>query len=71
MPRTWRVELGWGLPDRYPPMRSLSVAAALACGGTTSRTTSSWPALVSPVVWASIWRNQARDEAGELGVGIP
>jgi hypothetical protein len=29
MPRTRRVELGWGFPDRYPPMRSLSVAASL------------------------------------------
>jgi hypothetical protein len=29
MPRTWRVELGWGLLDRYPPLRSVSLSGAL------------------------------------------
>src|SRR5829696_7942741 len=37
---------------------AISAAAVVACGGTTSRTTRSWAALVTPTVWASIWRNQ-------------
>src|SRR5512132_1626552 len=36
----------------------IPAAAVVACGGTTSKTTRSWAALVSPIVWAFIWRNQ-------------
>src|SRR5215207_1649859 len=37
---------------------AISAAAVVACGGTTSRTMRFWAALVTPIVWASIWRNQ-------------
>src|SRR5215218_1556734 len=37
---------------------AISAAAVVASGGTTSRVMRSWPALVTPIVWASMWRNQ-------------
>src|SRR4029453_9836288 len=37
---------------------AIAAAAVVACGGTTSRVTRFWDALVTPIVWASIWRNQ-------------
>src|SRR5215216_6006869 len=37
---------------------AISAAAVVAGGGITSKSTRSWAALATPIVWASIWRNQ-------------
>src|SRR4029453_13314061 len=37
---------------------AIPAAAGVACGGTTSRITGSWAALVTPIVWPSRGRNQ-------------
>jgi hypothetical protein len=49
-------------PALLPASAAIAIAiwaaVVVASGGITSKTTRFWDALVSPMVWASIWRNQ-------------
>jgi hypothetical protein len=54
---------------------AIRAASVVACGRTTSNATRSWAALVTPIVWASNWRNLAPctalgcSQAARAGVG--
>jgi hypothetical protein len=55
---------------------AISAAAVVACGGTTSRVTRLWDALVTPIVWASHMMEPAHADAATVygyaaGSGIP